>query len=78
MNIPFMKWLLDNGLVKRDDYGMPIMSTSAAPYERLMKIYEAAQSYVLFGKTQDMETILPPKGNDGINLWAKLSVKDIK
>lgn len=39
MNITFLKWLLDNQLVKRDDMGMPIMNTCAAPYERLMKIY---------------------------------------
>jgi len=43
MNITFMKWLLDNQLVKRDNYGMPIMSSCAAPYERLMKIYEGIQ-----------------------------------
>lgn len=39
-HIAFMKWLLDMQLVKRDNYGMPIMSTCAAPYERLMEIYE--------------------------------------
>lgn len=43
MNIPFLKWLLDNQLVKRDSMGMPMMNTYAAPYERLMKIYEELQ-----------------------------------
>lgn len=45
MNIPFMKWLLDMHLVKRDMLGMPMMNTVAAPYERLMKIYRVLQGW---------------------------------